>query len=291
MKRVSGRHAMNVHSRENAAFFGVFVIPLAFAFVFFVLPIGHVMVASLGIGTSVGRAYAEITSSEVYVTVFQNTLFIVGWVVLATLIIGYCLAVLMVKVKPRRFYLLLILLLSPILMNQLSRNFAWMMILDTRGVLNSILIPLGVVSAEKPLELIYNRFGVIVVLVHGLVPIMALSIYTAISNIESDLLLAAKNLGANSLDTLLHIYFPLSLPGVFAGCFFVAILSFGYYITPAMLGGSKGIMVAKVVDQLLNRQGDEELASALSTVLVLVCLPTAFFLMRSFNNLRRSTSL
>jgi len=280
---------MQLRQRENFHYLVVLSIPLLFLTVFFIAPIGQVIYASFGNGVGVGKAYAQIIHTQVYLQVFQNTFYMMIWVVGITLIIGYSLAFLLLKVSSKWFYLLLILLLSPLLMNQLSRNFAWMVILDSKGVINSLFAWLGII--HEPFELIYNRFGVIVVLIHGFIPVMALSIYTALSNIDKDIPLASSSLGANPLQIFRHIYLPLSLPGVVAGCFFVAILTFGYYITPAMLGGSKGIMIAKIVDQLLNRQGDEEVATAVSTILVLICLPSVFFLIKSFNAFRRESYL
>lgn len=280
---------MKLRQRENVHYFVILSVPLIFLTVFFLVPIGQVNYASFGNDVGVGKAYIQIIHTNVYLQVFQNTFYITAWVVGVTLIIGYSLAFLLLKVSSKWFYLLLILLLSPLLMNQLSRNFAWMVVLDSKGLINSLFTWLGII--REPLELIYNRFGVIVVLIHGFIPVMALSIYTALSNIEKDVPLAAYSLGANPLQTFRHVYLPLSLPGVVSGCFFVAILTFGYYITPAMLGGSKGIMIAKIVDQLLNREGNEEVATAVSTILVLICLPSAFFLMKSFKAFRRESTL
>lgn len=280
---------MTLKTRENLIYLFVLGIPLLFLSIFFIVPIGQVIYTSFGNSFNVGEAYAQIIHTKVYLQVFQNTFYITIWVVGITLIIGYSLAFLLLRAPSRWFYLLLILLLSPLLMNQLSRNFAWIVILDNKGVINSFFAWLGVI--HQPLELMYNRFGVIIVLIHGFVPVMALSIYSALSTIEKELPWAAYSMGATPFQTFCHIYFPLSLPGVAAGCFFVAILTFGYYITPAMLGGSKGIMIAKIIDQLLNRQGDAEVATAVSTILVLICLPSVFFLIKSFNALRRESAL
>jgi ABC-type spermidine/putrescine transport system permease subunit I len=275
--------------REVLYYLLILGLPLLFLILFFIAPMEQVIRASFGREIGVGQAYASLFRTRVYIEVFRNTLFITAWVVVSCLVIGYILAFTLFRASSKWFYLLLILLLSPLLMNQLSRNFAWMVILDSHGLINGLFRLVGL--SHQPLELIYNRFGVIVVLIHGFIPIMTLSIYMSLSSIGRDLPLASYSLGANSWQTFRYVYLPLSLPGVLAGSFFVAILTFGYYITPAMLGGSKGIMIARVIDQLLNRQGDEQMATAVSTVLILICLPSVFFLMRTFNNLRRETSL
>lgn len=212
-----------------------------------------------------------------------NTLFISLWVTAVTLLIGFTLAHFIDRLKGFALSAAIVVVLIPLFVNQVARNAAWMNLLDSSGVINSLLYQTGFLS--DPLELIYNRLGVIIVLVHGFTPIATLSFLAAIKNIDREVLETARACGAPPFNVFRRIYLPLISPAILASGFLVFVLTLGYFITPAMLGGRKGIMIAKLLEQLLNRIDDPLTAYILAVVLAAIALPASFFLTRNFYRL------
>jgi ABC-type spermidine/putrescine transport system permease subunit I len=121
---------------------------------------------------------------------------------------------------------------------------------------------------EKPLPLLYNQFAVIVGMVHVMLPFMILPIYSVLNGIDKNLISAARNLGANPAKVFAFVIFPLSLPGVGAGVMFVFILSLGFFITPALLGGPRTLMMSTLIDQQVNIVMNWEFAASCASVLL-----------------------
>jgi ABC-type spermidine/putrescine transport system permease subunit I len=174
---------------------------------------------------------------------------------------------------------MLIAVLIPFWTSILVRTYAWMVLLQRRGALNTLLVQFGLI--QEPLELMYNRFGVLVGMVHILLPYMILPLYSVMQGIDMDLIKAAENLGANPLQSFARVFFPLSLPGVGAGLSLVFILAVGFFITPALMGGARETMIAQLIQRLISILLDWELGSALAFVLLAVVL--IFFML--FNRL------
>ena len=212
----------------------------------------------------------EPQSSRIYVDVFARTFGIGLLVTACCLVLGYPVAFLLANVKAKTGNLLLIFVLLPFWTSLLVRTTAWIVLLQQEGVVNKLLMSLGVISA--PLALVYNRTGVVITMTHILLPFMILPLYSVMKSIPSNLTRAARSLGASPTRSFWKIYVPLSLPGVSAGVLLVFILSIGYYITPALVGGAADQMVSYFVADNLSRSLNWGLAAALGGILLTTVL-------------------
>jgi ABC-type spermidine/putrescine transport system permease subunit I len=143
-----------------------------------------------------------------------------------------------------------------------------MVLLQREGIINSVLLKLGVISA--PIKMMFNPIGVVVGMVHILLPFMILPLLAVMKGIDRNLLKAAENLGANPAVAWWKVFFPLSLPGVGAGAVLVFMMGIGFFITPSLLGGPKDIMISMAIEAQINEMVNWELASALSVVLLTI---------------------
>jgi putative spermidine/putrescine transport system permease protein len=160
--------------------------------------------------------------------------------------------------------------LFPFWISVLVRTFAWMMLLERNGPINRLLMSTGLTDA--PLALLFNNVGVLVGMIHILLPYMILPLYGAMIRIDRRLLLASDGLGAGLLDTFRRIYFPLCLPGLAGGATFVFLLSLGFFITPALLGGSNAITLSMLIASFVNDRLAWSLAAAGSMALLAIVL-------------------
>ena len=208
--------------------------------------------------------------SNAYLRVLGLTVRIAFVVTLLTLLLGYPVAYVLAGVAPARANLLLIAVLIPFWTSILVRSYAWMVLLGREGTINDLLGWLGL-RGDEPVQLLNTRLAVYVGMVHILLPFMILPLYAVMRGIDRTLLRAAENLGAPPWQTFRRVFLPLSLPGVGAGCLLVFILSLGFYITPALLGGQRDVMISMLIAQLVTqiRWG---LASALAVLLLAVAL-------------------
>ena len=206
----------------------------------------------------------------VFLTVFARTFWVSGLVTLATLVLGYPVALLLASLPPRVRNPLMILVLLPFFTSLLVRTTAWVVLLQSNGVVNDTLLALGAIQQRLPL--IYHRAGTLIAMTHIQLPLTLLPIYSVMSGIAPGLTRAARSLGAPPFTAFRRIYVPLTLPGVGAGCLLTFILSLGYYITPALLGGPDDQMVSGFVAQYMNRELNWGMASALGAVLLAVTL-------------------
>lgn len=202
----------------------------------------------------------------VFVDVLVRTLWIGFLVTAACLILGYPVAYLLATLPARSSNLLMILVLLPFWTSLLVRTSAWVVVLQNEGILNGLLLGLGIV--EAPIQMIFNRFGVLVAMTHVLLPFMVLPLYSVMRGISPSYLRAAESLGAPPWTAFLRVYVPQTLPGVTAGCLLVFILALGYYITPALVGGAADQMVSYFIAFYTNRTVNWGLAAALATLLL-----------------------
>ena len=220
--------------------------------------------------TADGAIMPRPATERVYLGIFANTFTISFWVAVITLVLGYPLAYYMAGAPPKLANLLLILVLLPFWTSVLVRAYAWIVLLQTNGPLNGVLRALGLIS--EPLSLVHNRAGVYIAMTHVLLPFMILPIYSVMKTIPPDYIKAAHNLGASPLRAFVRIYFPLTLPGVTAGTLLVFIISLGYYITPAIVGGARDRMISMMIAENINAFVNWGAAAALGTVLLLSTL-------------------
>ena len=165
---------------------------------------------------------------------------------------------------------MLVLVLLPFWTSLLVRTTAWIALLQTNGVINSFLLSVGIV--DQPIEMLYTSFATVVAMTHILLPFMILPLYSVMRGIDPSYLRAALSLGARPIPAFARIYFPMTLPGLSAGALLVFIISVGYYITPALVGGTDGQMISNIIAFHMQRSNNWELAAALGSLLLALIL-------------------
>jgi ABC-type spermidine/putrescine transport system permease subunit I len=241
---------------------------LVLLFAFFLFPVVRMLGFSLEAGTL--DWYAKALGEQLYLQVFWNTFEIAVLVTAICLLIGYPLGFLIATTTPGWATLGFIFVLLPLWTSVLVRTYAWMVLLGRNGVLNRLLIDLGLIS--DPLPLLNNFSGVLIGMVHVLLPYMVLPVYGAVRRLDPALVAAAEGLGASSWRIFWRVYLPLTLSGIFAGATIVFVLSLGFFITPALLGGGKVMMLAVLIEQEIHQTLNWPFAAALSAVLLALTL-------------------
>ena len=207
---------------------------------------------------------------RVFRRVLGRTLWISAVVTLICLVLGYPVAYVIAAQPPGRAGALLFLVLLPFWTSLLVRTVAWVVLLQREGVLNSLLLSLGIV--HEPLKMIFNRFAVYVAMVHVLLPFMVLPLYSVMRGIPVSYTRAAASLGARPFTAFRRVYLPQTLPGIGAGCLMVFIQALGYYITPALVGGAEDQMISYFIAFYASRTVNWGMAAALSTMLLAATL-------------------
>jgi len=216
--------------------------------------------------------------NAIYRDVIARTFAISGSVTLICLLLGYPLAYWIATAPAATARKLMLLVLLPFWTSLLVRTTAWVVVLQSGGVVNSLLGWLGIVDPAHPVELIHNRIGVLIAMTHILLPFMVLPIFSVMKSIPPNYMRAAASLGAPPLSAFLRVYLPLSLPGVSAGGLLVFILALGYYITPALVGGAQDQMLSYFIAYFASQVTNWGMAAALSaTLLVLVLILYAVY--------------
>ena len=214
---------------------------------------------------SVGRQPEE---RRIYLALLWRTLWVSGVITALCLLLGYPVAHLIAHAPPRRANLLLLLVLVPFWTSLLVRTTAWIVLLQTQGVLNDILVAIGLVGDDGRLTMIYNMTGTIVAMTHVLLPFMVLPLYSIMRAIPPRYMDAAASLGATPAQAFRRVYWPQTLPGVGAGSLLVFILAIGYYITPALVGGSSGQLISNMVAYHMQTSLNWGLAGALGGIML-----------------------
>ncbi|MDB5415697.1 MAG: transporter permease [Rubritepida sp.] len=236
--------------------------------VLFAWPVLRLLSMSVADGTL--HQLERVVLDELYVQVLFESLKIAGLVTVICLALAYPVALWLTKAGRIGLTLGMFALLLPFWTSVLVRTYAWMVLLGRSGVINRMLRDLGII--EYPLPLLHNLGGVLIGMVHVLVPYMVFPIYAALLRIDPDLPRAAEGLGASRWAIFRRVILPLSLPGVAAGCALVFVLSLGFFITPALLGGGQVMMIAMLIEQQVRELLDWPFAAALSAVLLAVTL-------------------
>jgi ABC-type spermidine/putrescine transport system permease subunit I len=242
--------------------------------VLFVLPLARLFALSFEGGSL--EWYAKALSGGLYTTILLRTFEIAAIVTLCCLVIGYPVAFLLATTTPAWRAIGFAFVMLPLWTSVLVRTYAWMVLLGRNGVINRLLIDSGLL--EQPLPMLNTRMAVILGMVHVMLPFMILPIYSALTRIDPDLPKAARGLGASTRRVVTTIYLPLSLRGIVAGATLVFVVSLGFYITPALLGGGKVLMFAMVIEQQVREFLAWNFASALSVILLAVTLLAFAFL-------------
>ena len=248
----------------------LFVPAVALVLAVFVAPLVVVLIRSLTSGDGASDAYSAIFGQDLYVSVLQRTVVIAISTTLVTLLLGYPYAYLAATSRPRARGLLLALIISPFLVSLLVRAYGWLVLLDVNGLSGWLLRETNI--SDEPPQLVHNRIGVLIGLVQYSLPLMVLPIYAAMRQYDQRLSQAAQTLGAGPFTVMTRIYFPLTLPGVVAGSAIVFVITLGYFIVPAILGGAGDTMLGQLIAQQVTTTLNWGLASALATVLLVAAL-------------------
>ncbi|MFO8127661.1 ABC transporter permease [Yoonia sp.] len=209
---------------------------------------------------------------QIYITLFWRTLWMSLTITFSCILLGYPIAWLMANLPDRSANLIMILVLLPFWTSLLVRTSAWKVLLQQQGVINETLVWIGLVSDDSRLALINNATGTIIAMTHILLPFMILPLYSVMKGIPPSYLRAAKSLGATDWTAFWRVYFPQSVPGIGAGCILVFILSIGYYITPEIVGGTKGVFISNRIAYHISSSLNWGLAAALGSILLVVVL-------------------
>ena len=206
--------------------------------------------------------------TRIYLKLYAKTLWMALVITLLTLILGYPLAFHMAHSSTAHANFLMVFVLLPFWTSLLVRTTSWIALLQTNGVVNSTLMALGVTS--EPLEMLYTQFSTIIAMTHILLPFMVLPLYSVMRGIDPSYMRAALSMGSRPVPAFLRIYLPMSLPGLSAGALLVFIISVGYYITPALVGGTDGQMISNIIAFHMQQSNNWELAAALGSLLLLL---------------------
>ena len=215
---------------------------------------------------------AQPENKQILVKLFVRT-FIMSLVITGScILLGYPIAWIIASLPMRTGNLLLILVLLPFWTSLLVRTSAWKVMLQQQGVINDVLVWLGMVADDGRLVMINNQTGTIIAMTHILLPFMILPMYSVMQTIPPSYLRAAKSLGATNWTAFWRVYFPQSVPGIGAGSILVFILAIGYYITPEIVGGTKGVFISNRIAYHISSSLNWGLAAALGTILLAAVL-------------------
>jgi ABC-type spermidine/putrescine transport system permease subunit I len=256
--------------------------------VVFLMPLGYFLwdsMRQLGSGFEILDQAAAIATSRAMLRSMLATGEIALATTLASLALGYPLAYALVRARGLVFRTILACVLLPYFTSVIVRTYAWMVLLGRAGVANQMLQALGI--TEDPVQLLYNRGAVIIGMTYVLLPYMVLTLFSAMRNVDRRLLQAAAGMGASGLRIFLRVFLPLTLHGVIAGALLVFILSIGFFITPALMGGPADLMVGMLIERQIELADNWPVAAIMSLLLLAVTL-LVYALYSRFADLRRS---
>ena len=243
---------------------------LAYLAVFYVYPLARILLLSVYGPRLTFDHFLRMVTVPVYTQVLMRSFRIALLVTVLSLVLGYPVAYLLSTLTPRRVALLMPVILVPFTISVLVRSYAWMAILGRQGLVNTLLGRLGL--TQQPLEILYNEFGVLLGMVHILLPFFILPAYSVMIRIDRDLLKAASIMGATPARGFLEVFLPLSLPGIIGGGLLVFIQALGFFVTPALLGGPRDTMISMLIELQISQLLNWGFAAALSSVLLIATL-------------------
>lgn len=258
--------------------FSLALIPLLlFTVVFVILPLVYVLVLSFlsknatwGVDKTFTLENYRMIFDPIYLTTFLSSLKIALLTTVITAVLGYPFGYYMAKLMPKIRSVVLFLLLIPFWTNGLIRIYGWMTLLRTKGVLNELLLRLGLI--REPLEILYTLPAVIIGMVYALFPMMVLSVYSSARKLDPALREASRDLGAGRFKSFWTVSFRLTLPGLLSGFVFVFVPSVGLFFISDLLGGGKVMLVGNLIANQLTRSRNLPFGAALSVVLMSLTL-------------------
>lgn len=250
--------------------FGYVVPALLLIAFFFIVPVLMLLMRSVLEPTPGLQNYRDLLGSMTYLRVFFNTFTVAGLVTIVSVLIGFPIAWLLAVMPERWSRLVLAIIVLSMWTNLLARTYAWMVLLQRTGVVNKVLLSLGII--DKPLALVNNLVGVSIGMTYIMLPFIILPLIGVLKSIDPAILRAAALCGANKRQCFTRVLLPLSLPGIASGALMVFVMSLGYYVTPALLGGTSNMMLAELVAQFVQSLVNWGMGGAAALVLLLVTL-------------------
>jgi len=205
---------------------------------------------------------------QIYIKLFMRTLKLSLLITFLTFVLAFPISHLLATLPLRTSNLLMIFVLLPFWTSLLVRTTSWMVLLQSQGVVNDILVALGIIDDAHRIQMMYNQTGTIIAMTHILLPFMVLPLYSVMRTINPSYVRAARSLGATSWTAFRRIYFPQTIPGIGAGALLVFILAVGYYITPALVGGAEGQLISNLIAFHMTNSLNWSLAAALASLLL-----------------------
>ncbi|HMB76357.1 MAG TPA: ABC transporter permease [Kiloniellaceae bacterium] len=215
-----------------------------------------------------GAIVSQPENRQIYVKLFVRTLWLSALITFLCLVLGYPISFILATVPTRTSNLLMILVLLPFWTSLLVRTTAWIALLQQEGVINDLLVWTGLVGDNNRLELVHNQIGTVVAMTHILLPFMVLPLFSVMKTIPPSYMRAARSLGANPFLAFVRIYVPQTVPGIGAGGILCFIIAIGYYITPALVGGTTGTLISNFIAYHMSVSLNWGLAAALGAILL-----------------------
>ncbi len=245
---------------------------------FYVLPIAQVLVLSVTEPAPGLANYQQLLGSRAVARVVTTTLEVSLWTTALTIAASYLVAYALVQMRPSVRRVALFMVLVPFWISVLVRAFSWITILRREGLVNLAVTGLGIV--DEPLQLVHNRTGVIIGMVHYMMPFAVLLIYANLAGIDRRIMQAGRSLGARPMTVFWKLWVPLSAPGIAVATLFVFIFSLGFLITPTLLGAGRTVMVAEYISVQITNTLRWGVATGLSTMLLIAVGFVVFIAMR-----------
>ena len=261
MRSFIGKHGLKL----------LLTISVTFLLVFMILPILDMFTKSVVDDNGFTWSYfKEFFSKSLYAKILLNTIRLSLIIGLVTIFLVYPVSYLMNSVGPVLRCIIMGCVQIPFWTSLLVRTYSWIAILQNQGVVNVVLQKLGII--KQPIQLLYNDAGVIIVMTYIMLPYMIFSISSVMGQIDKNVIIASRSLGAGKTMTFFRIFLPLSLPGIMSGFFIVFLNTMGYYIVPALVGGQKSQMFSQTIQNELSGVLNWNFASAISIILVMVTM-------------------
>ena len=241
--------------------------PLALLTLFYLYPLSKVLWLSVTVPTFGFENFAKLYTIDAIRHIIGTTARLSAITTVISLLLGYVLSYAMLHVRSRHGEMLLFFVLLSFWLSVLIRAFAWLTLLQNRGLVNTLLLDWGWI--DSPLALVRNEFGVVLGMVHYMIPYAVLPLYANMKGIDPRLVPAARGLGASPLEAFVKVYLPMSVPGLISAGILVFVFSLGFYVTPALLGGGKTIMIAEYIAVQITDTLNWGLGTMLATSLLL----------------------
>jgi putative spermidine/putrescine transport system permease protein len=265
----SNIHAPLAKAQRRTGFRSV-VPALIFIGILFIVPVAALLLRSVMEPAPGFGNYAELLGSSTYLKIFANTFIVSGLVTGISLLIGFPVAWALAIMPGRLASVIFAILLLSMWTNLLARTYAWMVLLQRTGLINKMLIGMGII--DKPLALVNNLTGVTIGMTYIMLPFIILPLYGVIRKIDPSILQAAALCGATRWQCLTRVLLPLTVPGMAAGALMVFVMSLGYFVTPSLLGGTANMMLAELIAQFVQSLVNWGMGGAAALVLLVVTL-------------------